>query len=192
MSVVAIKRRRDGSVIWSGEADGIRDAVQKTIASGANLDDADLRDADLRDASLAGASLAGANLDGANLDGASLVDASLDGANLRGANLDGANLDDANLECANLECANLRGAKLPDGRTLDEYIEWLPAGLLTQGGKSLAEVVSAWGNHSWADCPMATAFGVHSIEDIPACYRAGAALFVALFDGKQLPRPEAT
>ena len=59
----------------------IRHALEKAVASGANLD---------------GANLDGANLDGANLRGAYLRGANLDGANLDGAYLDGAYLDGAN------------------------------------------------------------------------------------------------
>ena len=91
---------------------------------------------------------------------------------------------------ARLNGANLNGAKLPDGRTLDEYVAWLPSGLLTIGGKSLTEVAASWGNHTWTDCPMATAFGARSLGDVPKCHRQAAALFVALFDGGHLPRPE--
>jgi len=73
---------------------------------------------------------------------------------------------------------------------LKEYIKWLPEGLLTKGGKTLEEVAAAWGKHTWTDCPMATAFGCHKLEAVPECHRSGAALFVALFDGRHLPRPE--
>jgi len=90
---------------------------------------------------------------------------------------------------ADLRGADLSKAKLPDGRTLDEYVAWLPSGLLTLGGKSLAEVAASWGNHTWTDCPMATAFGVQSLNEVPECHRQAAALFVALFDGGHLPRP---
>jgi hypothetical protein len=110
-------------------------------------------------------------------------------ANLRGANLSGANLRVAKLRGANISGANLSEATLPDGRTLKEYIAWLPSGLLTIGGKSLTEVAASWGNHTWTDCPMAKAFGARSLGDVPECHRQAAALFVALFDGGHLPRP---
>jgi uncharacterized protein YjbI with pentapeptide repeats len=172
---------------------------------GANLSGADLRGADLTMANLNGANLHGADLRGANLRWADLRVALLRGANLYGANLNGANLSgadlseadlygadlrEANLREADLTMADLNGAKLPDGRTLKEYVAWLPSGLLTLGGKSLVEVASTWGNHTWTDCPMATAFGARSLGDVPECHRQAAALFVALFDGGHLPRPE--
>jgi hypothetical protein len=37
---------------------------------------------------------------------------------------------------------------------------------------------------------MAAAFGVESLNEVPECHRQAAALFVALFDGGHLPRPE--
>jgi hypothetical protein len=156
----------------------------------ANLHGANLYGANLRRADLHGANLYGADLRGAYLNGANLRDANLRDANLRDANLYGANLYGANLSEADLSGANLGGARLPGGRTLAEYIAWLPAGLLTLGGKSLAEVTASWGNHTWTDCPMATAFGATSLNEVPECHRQAAALFVALFDGRHLPRPE--
>jgi len=123
----------------------------------------------------------GADLGGANLGGADLRSADLRSANLWGADLGGANLGGA----------NLRNAALPNGMTLPEYIAWLPSGLLTQGGKTIEEISATWENHSWSNCPMHCAFGANSLEQVPKCHRAGAALFVALFDGKHLPKPGA-
>jgi hypothetical protein len=168
--------------------------------SEANLNGANLHGADLRGAKLHGADLRGANLRwadlrwadlrGANLYGANLHGADLSGADLSEADLYGADLSEANLREADLTMADLNGAKLPDGRTLKEYLAWLPSGLLTIGGKSLVEVASTWGNHTWTDCPMAKVFGARSLGDVPECHRQAAALFVALFDGGHLPRPE--
>ena len=115
----------------------------------------------------------------------------LRGANLGGADLRGADLGGANLRSANLWGADLGGATLPNGMTLPEYIAWLPSGLLTQGGKTIEEISATWENHSWSNCPMHCAFGANSLEQVPKCHRAGAALFVALFDGKHLPKPGA-
>ena len=126
------------------------------------------------------------------LSGADMSDADLSGADLPGANLSGANLRRAYLRVADLRGANLSGVTLPNGMTLPEYIKWLPNGLLTQGGKTLEEVAKGWSNHTWTDCPMALAFGVNGLEKVPECHRAGAALFVVLFDGKHLPKPEET
>ena len=121
---------------------------------------------------------------------AKLTEADLTKANLTGAKLRVADLHGADLTGADLTGADLLGAMLPDGRTLPEYIAWLPSGLLTKGGKSLEEVAATWGNHSWTDCPMATAFAVNELQKVPECHRNAAALFVALFDGAHLPRPQ--
>ena len=99
MPTMEIKRRFDGSVLYSGEALSLIELLENAVRDHANL-----RSANLRGAYLDGANLRGAYLDGANLDGAYL-----DGANLRGAYLDGAYLDGANLRGA-----NLRGAKISE------------------------------------------------------------------------------
>jgi hypothetical protein len=126
MSIIEIKHRWTGAVLWSGEAESVKDGVTKAVAAGAYLAGAYLARADLARADLAGANLAGANLAGANLAradlaganladadlaGANLADAYLAGANLAGAYLAGANLADANLADANLAGAYLAGAK---------------------------------------------------------------------------------
>jgi hypothetical protein len=77
---IKIKYRLTGLVLWSGEAESMRDAVRKARASGADLRGAVLSDADLR-----GADLRGADLSDAVLRGAVLSDADLRGAVLRGA-----------------------------------------------------------------------------------------------------------
>ncbi len=81
MSVIEIKSRA-GAVLWSGEAESIRDALVRAVLDGANL---------------VGAYLGGATLGGANLVGANLGDANLGGADLGGANLGDANLGGADL-----------------------------------------------------------------------------------------------
>jgi len=107
-----ILNRWTNAVIWSGEAETVRDAILAAYASGANLRGANLRGADLGGADLGGADLRGANLRGANLCGADLGGANLGGADLRGADLRGANLCGADLGGANLGGADLRGADL--------------------------------------------------------------------------------
>ena len=92
MTHYKILSRWSGAVIYSGEAETLRDLVATAVSSGADLRGADLGDADLGGADLRGADLRGANLRGANLRGANLRDADLGGANLGGANLGGANL----------------------------------------------------------------------------------------------------
>jgi hypothetical protein len=170
--------------------------------SGADLIGANLSDANLSDACLSGANLSDANLRGADLIGADLSDADLrsaylSGAYLSDANLSGANLSGAYLSDANLSGASLRGAKeidsaiLSGGYTFAQYKAELVPALLTAGGKSLADVVNnAWECHEWTNCPMAFAFGVNEIDQIPILHRENARLFIQLFDANLLPRPE--
>ena len=106
MAIIEIKNRFTGNVLWSGEAESLRDAVEKAVAARA-----DLAGANLAGANLAGADLAGAYLDFANLARVNLYGANLDGADLAGANLAGADLADANLADAYLAGANLDGAR---------------------------------------------------------------------------------
>ena len=106
-----------GSVLFSNDAETLRDAVVAAVKvganlGGANLGGANLRSANLRSADLRGADLRDANLYGANLRGADLYGANLGNADLRGADLGGANLRDANLYGADLRGANLYGADL--------------------------------------------------------------------------------
>jgi Pentapeptide repeats (8 copies) len=149
MKLFELKNTR-GELLWSGEADSIRDAVEKAVRSGARLVGANLEGANLAGArlvganlyrvNLAGASLVGANLYRVNLAGANLYRVNLAGtslvganfksarlgrANLEGANLAGASLVGANLEGADLEGANLEGANLAPIR--DDFFEVLSA-----------------------------------------------------------------
>jgi hypothetical protein len=110
------------------------------------------------------------------------VGASLVGANLVGANLTGANLTGAN---------NLPDFTMPDGMKFSQYKREVVPALLAAGGKSLEDIraAGAWECHSWKNCPMAIAFGVNGIENVPPLYRARAKEFVQLFDAKLLPAP---
>jgi uncharacterized protein YjbI with pentapeptide repeats len=143
------------------------------------------------------ANLYGANLGGANLGDANLGDANLYGANLRGANLYGANLGGANLGGANLGGANLGGANLgddtvlPDGVVWKTYLEEVVPALLTVAGKDLEAVANkeVWECHSWDNCPMAVAFNVQSLSNVPPLFRAQANLFVQLYDARLIPMP---
>ena len=145
---------------------------------GANLRGADLHGADLSEADLSGAELRGADLRGANLRGADLS-----GANLRGAYLHG-----AYLHGAHLSGADLSRATMPDGRTFEAYAADPLAGIC-QDAAARSRAVTAWGNHSWRDCPMHVANGYTGIGDAPAAARLAVAAFVALFDGVLLPVP---
>ena len=131
-----------------------------------------------------------ANLSDADLSGANLSGANLSGANLSGADLSGADLSGADLSGANLSDADLSGADLPPGYKWERYLAEVVPALLTAGGKTLEEVVGAsWECHSWTNCPMAVAFGVQSLEDIPLLYRREAEFFVQVFDARLVPNP---
>jgi hypothetical protein len=100
---IEIKSWRDGRVLYSGEHESLRGAVETAVACGTSLAYADLARASLAGASLAHARLVGADLAGASLAGANLVHAQLAYADLDGTSLAGANLDRANLAGANLD-----------------------------------------------------------------------------------------
>jgi hypothetical protein len=152
----------------------------------ANLIGADLRRANLRRANLSRAYLSHANLSRAYLRYANLSRANLRGAYLSDADLIGADLSGADLRGADLSRANLIGAYLPNGVKWETYVAELVPQLLTVKGRTLEETRKSFTCHTWENCPMAEAFGVHSLDDIPALYKAEAQLFVTLFDGHAL------
>ena len=80
--MIEIRNRYTGEILYTVDAETLREAVIKLVKEDADLRGADLRGADLRDADLRDA-----NLQGANLQGAYLRDANLRDANLRGVNL---------------------------------------------------------------------------------------------------------
>ena len=116
------------------------------------------------------------------LEAAVKSDADLGGADLRGANLGG-----ADLVGANLRDANLRGARLDTGETLDEYRREVVPALIAAGGRPVSE--AAWSCHSWENCPMAEAFGVHRVDDVPRLHRPRVEQFIRLFDAGVPVRP---
>jgi uncharacterized protein YjbI with pentapeptide repeats len=138
-----------------------RDGGRRAVLSGADLRDADLRGAVLRRAVLRGAVLRGAVLSGAVLRGAVLRDDTV----------------------------------LTDGVVWREYVTELVPALLTAGGRALEEVATpeVWACHQWGrdgeplGCPIATAFGVRSLSEVPPLYRAPANLFIQLFDAQLIP-----
>jgi len=114
-----IKDRFTGAVLFECDTPdnvssglAVRDALEKAVASRANLSRADLYGASLYGADLYGANLYGANLSRASLSGADLSGANLSRADLSGANLSGANLSRASLSGADLSGANLSRASL--------------------------------------------------------------------------------
>jgi hypothetical protein len=148
---------------------------ERAILRGADLIGADLSDADLR-----GADLSDADLRGADLSGAVLSDAVLIGAVLSGADLSDAVLSDS--------------VVLSDGVTWGEYKRDVVPALLTAGGRLLGEVATAetWACHSWTNCPMAEAFRVHDLTELPALYRWQAERFIHFFDAGLIPCPVVT
>ena len=129
---------------------------------------------------------------GASLPGVNLPGVNLRGANLRGANLWGANLGGANLRDAILRDAILRYATMPSGETWETYLSVTVPALLTAGGRPVAEVATRehWSCHEWTNCPMAAAFGVDCLEQVPEVHRPAVELFVRLFDSGLIPMPE--
>ena len=110
---IQIRNRWTNGLIYEGLSGmTIREVLEASVMSGADLSVANLSGANLRGANLSGADLSGANLRGANLSVANLSGADLRGANLSGANLNGADLSGANLRGANLSVADLSGADL--------------------------------------------------------------------------------
>lgn len=97
MTTIEIKHRDTGSVLYSGEHESLREAMEAAVLAGAYLDRANLAGANLDRAYLAGAYLDRASLAGAYLDRAYLDRAYLAGANLAGARLAGARLAGATL-----------------------------------------------------------------------------------------------
>ena len=104
---IEIRHSADNAILFEGEFDSYRSAVEAAVRAGTNLTDAYLREANLIGADLTGANLFAVNLRGADLTRANLTNADLMGANLTGANLNGAWLTEANLTRANLTGANL-------------------------------------------------------------------------------------
>jgi hypothetical protein len=137
------------------------------------------------------ANLRSADLSSADLSSADLRSADLRSANLRSANLSSADLSSADLRSADLRSADLRYARLVEGITFAEYLNDVVPALLTAGGRTLAEVATpeTWACHSWENCPMHAAFGVKSLQKVPALHRWQAERFVQLYDAKLIPLP---
>ena len=161
MSITEIKSWT-GRVIWSGEAEDIKSALEAAVSSGADLrgavlsgavlSGAVLSGAVLRGAVLRGADLSGADLSGADLSGADLSDADLRDADLRGADLSDAVLRGAVLSGAVLSGAVLRGADLSDADLRGAVLR----GAVLRGADLSDAVLSEFRNDVWAilnQCP---------------------------------------
>ena len=189
--MIDIKNRWTGATIRTVEAESLRGANLR----GANLRDADLSAADLRGANLRDADLSSAGLRDADLSAADLRDANLSAADLGGADLRDADLRDANLRGADLRDANLGGANLggawlSTGERWRDYIGKVVPALIAAGGHPVPE--EAWECHTWENCPMAHAFGVQSLDDIPVLFKPRVEQFVQLHDARLLKAPNAT
>jgi len=165
-----------------------RSSLSGEDLTGDNLGGAFLYRVNLTEANLTKANLTGANLMGADLTGANLTEADLYVADLMGADLTGADLTGADLTRANLFEANLTGAIMPDGRTWEAYQADPLAGICEES-EARARALSAWGHHTWRNCPMHTAYGWKSVGDAPKAKRLLVGAFIALFDAKLL-KPE--
>lgn len=109
------------------------------------------------------------------------------------AHLRGADLREADLAWANLRGAHLAGVKnaasmiLPTGETLAVFRKQVVPALLAAGGHLVPE--AAWQCHDWQNCPMACAFRVRRLEDIPPLYRPRVEPFVYLYDQGLIHQP---
>ena len=172
---IEILNRYTNKVIYSCEAETIKEAVEKAVKEGAYLEWANLGDANLE-----GANLVDANLEGAYLGGAYLGDANLRGANFEGANLRGANLEGANLEGANLRDANLESANLGNSKNLDKtiklpmYCKWshgITNGNLIHIGCE-KRTIEEWDRFFNSDEKLSTERGTEQFKQIQAVYEA--------------------
>ena len=108
---IEIKNRWTGDIIYSSEKTTMKEAVEESVKSEADLSEADLSKADLSEADLFEANLSKANLFEANLSKANLFEANLSKANLSKADLSEADLSEADLSEADLFEADLFEAK---------------------------------------------------------------------------------
>jgi hypothetical protein len=199
-------RQEIAEIVHKARESGVRIHLDSVNLRYIDLSDLELREAhlphvDLRDANLRGTDLYSVSLRGADLGDARMEYANLNLADLRGADLQNTNLTSANLQGANLWGANLfgavltgidaEGAILPTGKTLPEYIEALPAWLVSLAGRPLDEIVATWESHVWDSCPMDCALRLHGEgwDAVPEHLQIAVGEFIALFDGQHLPAP---
>jgi len=119
---ITIKARWSDRIIFEGEYESmkhaVQDAVQKKVSlsdsnlSGSDLSGSDLRGSNLSDSNLSGSDLRDSNLRGSNLRGSNLSGSDLRGSNLSGSNLSGSDLSGSNLSGSDLRGSNLRGSDL--------------------------------------------------------------------------------
>jgi hypothetical protein len=157
MAVYPINHRYSGQPIVFVEADGLAQALERTVERGvgllyadlsaiqvprANLGGGDFRGADFSHARLSFALLHGADLLAALLFRAGLQAAGLRRADLRQADLREADLQNANLQESLLVGADLRGTLLTGARLDRALLDWryspVPLEILRQAGRGSA------------------------------------------------------
>jgi hypothetical protein len=72
MSVIQIKHRYSGKVLYECEAANVRICIESALKAGANLSGSDLSGSNLRGSDLSGSDLSWSNLRGSNLSGSDL------------------------------------------------------------------------------------------------------------------------
>ena len=100
MPLQEIKHRYTGAVIYSCEAETLKECAERAVKEKVSLRGADLRGADMREANMSGADLRGADLRGADM-----REANMSGADMRGADMREANMD---FSCWPLSCKSTR------------------------------------------------------------------------------------
>jgi uncharacterized protein YjbI with pentapeptide repeats len=133
-----------GKVLFSTDAQNLRDAVIAAVKAGVNLSYADLSRTKLSTANLSDANLSQADLSYANLSHTDLYHADLSGADLSnvrlgGANLFGVNLSNANLSNAELACAKLSYAILSDANLSSANLSWADLSYAILSGINLTD-----------------------------------------------------
>jgi hypothetical protein len=108
---IKIRSWETGGIVYVGDHQDTKTAVEYCVKNKIILTGADLTEANLYGANLYGANLTRVNLTRVNLTEANLTEANLTEANLTRVNLTEANLYGANLTRANLTRANLTRAK---------------------------------------------------------------------------------
>jgi uncharacterized protein YjbI with pentapeptide repeats len=111
-TIVTITHRWTQAAIWSGDAETVKDAVHKAIASGCDLRRCNLSHINLSYSNLSGSDLSHSNLSGCDLSGCDLRDCNLSGCDLRDCNLSHSNLSYSNLSGSNLSYSDLRDSDL--------------------------------------------------------------------------------
>jgi uncharacterized protein YjbI with pentapeptide repeats len=84
MSHFRILSRYTNACLWEGDAESLKDAVEKAVLSGSDLSGSNLRWSDLRGSDLSGSDLSWSNLSWSNLSGSNLSGSDLSG--LKGYN----------------------------------------------------------------------------------------------------------